>query len=90
MTTDIECKIIEIKPTMPITAEGVNKRTIIIETIEAYPTQLPIDFFKDKCELLDKFAVGDLVTIGANIKGTKRGETRFINLIGWKIFKTKL
>lgn len=89
MTIDIQCKIIEIGETKPTAVESVNKRTIIIATDEVYPTQLPIDFLKDKCGILDKFNVGDKVTIGANVKGNKRGETRFINLNGWKIFKTK-
>ncbi|UFH46944.1 DUF3127 domain-containing protein [Flavobacterium galactosidilyticum] len=89
MTIDIQCKIIEIGATTPTTVEGVNKRTIVIATDEVYPTQLPIDFLKDKCELLERFAVGDFVTIGANIKGGKKGISRYVNLNGWKIFKTK-
>jgi hypothetical protein len=89
MTIDIQCKIIEIGETTPTAIEGVNKRTVVIATEEVYPTQLPIDFLKDKCELLDRFAVGDLVTIGANIKGGKKGLARYVNLNGWKIFKAK-
>lgn len=72
--------------------ETFSKRELVIITEEQYPQHILIEFNKEKCNLLDKFKVGEVVTVGINLGGrewvNQQGETKYFNSIkGWKIFK---
>ena len=71
---------------------GFKKRDVVVATDEQYPQSISIQFVQDKCEYLDNFKVGDLVTVGINLRGREwsnpLGETVYINTIqGWRITK---
>ena len=66
------------------------KRELVLTTAEQYPQVILIEFVQDKCLILDKYKVGQEVTIGINIRGREwtnpQGETKYFNsLQGWKI-----
>ena len=66
------------------------KRELVVSTDEQYPQHILINFIQDKCDLLDKYNVGDFVEVGVNIRGREwvspAGETKYFNTIqGWKI-----
>lgn len=66
------------------------KRELVVSTDEQYPQHILINFVQDKCDILDKYKVGDFVEVGINIRGREwvspAGETKFFNDIqGWKI-----
>jgi hypothetical protein len=66
------------------------KRELVVTTDENYPQHILVEFHQDKVDLLDKFQVGQNVTVGINIKGREwlspQGETKYFNTItGWKI-----
>lgn len=69
------------------------KRDIVITTPEQYPQSILIQFTQDKCDLLDKYKVGDEVEISINLRGRKwtdpaTGVDKWFNTIqGWKIKK---
>ena len=51
-----------------------------------------VEFVQDKCDILDKYKVGENVSIGINLRGKEwinpQGETKYFNSIqGWKISK---
>ena len=65
-------------------------RQMVLETDEQYPQDLLIQFVGDKTAVLDKYAIGDKVTIGINLRGrawiNPEGETKYFNTIqGWRI-----
>lgn len=69
------------------------KRDIVIE-IEAddpkYNQQVSFQMIQDKCDILDNFKIGQVVTIGYNLRGRKwtspQGEDKWFNTLqGWKI-----
>jgi len=69
---------------------GFRKREIVITTEEQYPQHVLVEFVQDRCDLLDKFEIGQTVTIGINLRGREwvnpQGETKYFNSIqGWKI-----
>jgi len=66
-------------------SNGFTKRLIVIETQEQYPQKLPIDFVKDKTNLLDKFQEGQEVKISINFRGNEHNGKYYVNLQGWKI-----
>lgn len=72
---------------------GFKKRDVVVTTDEQYPQDIQIQFVQDKCDLLDKFKVGQEVKIGINLRGREwtnaKGEVVYFNTIqGWKIDKS--
>lgn len=70
-----------------------SKREFVVEYAEnpQYPEFVKFELIQDKCGLLDMYNVGDMITIGFNLKGRKwtnpKGELVYFNsLQAWKIF----
>lgn len=74
-------------------SDKFSKREMVVETSEQYPQLISIEFNQDKCSLLDKYAVGDQVTVGINLRGREwtdpnSGVIKYFNTIqGWNIKK---
>lgn len=68
-------------------ASGFTKVQVVVTSDEQYPSDIPIEFFKDKANLLDSFNVGDSVKIDVNIKGSEYQGKYYVGLIGWRIAK---
>jgi len=68
-------------------ASGFTKIQVVVTSDEQYPSDIPIEFFKDKTSLLDDYAVGDSVKIDVNIKGSEYQGKYYVGLIGWRINK---
>ena len=85
---EVQGKIIEIGTTQEVGANGFTKRTLVIETQEQYPVQIPMDFLKDKTSILDGYSIGEEVKVGINLRGSKSGDRWFLNCNGWRIEKT--
>lgn len=68
-------------------ASGFTKVQVVVTSDEQYPSDIPIEFFKDKASLLDHFNVEDSVKIDVNIKGSEYQGKYYVGLIGWRISK---
>ena len=64
---------------------GFSKLQIVVTTAEQYPNDLPIDFLKDKTDILQNYNVGDDVKIGINLRGSEYEGKYYASIIGWKI-----
>lgn len=87
---EIQGIIKEIGQTKSYGTNNFRKRELVVTTEENYPQNLLIEFTQDKCDLLDKFSLGEVVKVGINLKGREwinpQGEARYFNSIdGWKI-----
>ena len=83
-------KIKSIGQTAEVGSSNFKKRDIVVTTEEQYPQHILIQFVQDKCDILDKYKVGQSVTVGVNLRGREwvkpKGETVYFNTIqGWKI-----
>lgn len=85
---EIVGKIIVIGATETIGAKEFKKRLLVVETQETYAQKIPVEFTQDKCFVLDKFAIGDLVKVGINLRGSEWQGKYYANIQGWKIDKT--
>jgi len=88
---EVTGKIKVIGNTQNIT-DTFSKRELVVSTDEQYPQHILIEFNKDKCSLLDKFKVGEVVTVGINLGGREwvnpQGETKYFNSLEvWKIVR---
>ena len=86
---EVNGKIKVINPTQNV-SETFKKREIVVSTDEQYVQHILIEFNQDKCDLLDKFKVGQSVKVGINLRGrewvNQQGETKYFNSIqGWSI-----
>ena len=86
---EVNGKVILVGNTEEVGQNGFTKRIIVVETAEQYPQKLAIDFVKDKTSLLDKFKVGDNVSVGVNLRGSEYNGRYFVNLQGWRISKAE-
>ena len=66
-------------------ASGFKKRTIVVNTGGKYPQMVPIEFAKEKINLLDSLTNGQEVTIGVNIRGNEYNGKYYVSLAGWKV-----
>lgn len=87
---EVQGKIKKIDETKEYGNNGFRKREMVVTTEEQYPQFIQIEFVQDKCDLLDKFQVGQDVKIGINLRGREwvspQGETKYFNsLQGWRI-----
>ena len=86
----IKGKIIFIDETKTYGNKGFKKRELAVETKEEYPQKILVEFIQDKTEMLDRYKVGQDVSIGINLNGREwvnpEGETKYFNSIrGWRI-----
>lgn len=88
---EVTGKIKVLDDTVNVTTE-FRKRNVVITTEEQYPQHISVEFIQDNCELLNGCNIGDLVTIGINLKGrewtNKEGVVKYFNTIqGWRLDK---
>ena len=72
--------------------ESFTKREFVMEYAEnpQYPETIKMEFIQDKCDLLDKYAIGQEVVVEFNLKGRKwtdpQGVDKYFNTLqAWKI-----
>lgn len=83
-------KIRVITPTKEVGSGGFRKRELVVTTDEQYPQHITISFIQDKCDLLDKYQIGQEVKVSINLRGREwvnpEGETKYFNDIsGWRV-----
>jgi hypothetical protein len=91
---EVTGKIKVIANTQEVGTGGFKKRDIVVTTEEQYPQHISVQFVQDKCEVLDKYKIGENVTIGVNLRGREwtnaQGEMQYFNTIqGWRISKAE-
>ena len=87
---ELQGKIKQIGETKTFGEKGFRKREFVITTDEKYPQHIPLELVQDKCELIDKFSVGQFIKVGVNIQGREwtnpEGEVKhFLSLQAWSI-----
>jgi single-strand DNA-binding protein len=66
-------------------SSGFTKREFVVTSNAQYPQDIKLEFTKDKCALLDRYKVGQEVTVSFNILGNEYNGKYFVNLQAWKI-----
>lgn len=89
---EIEGRIKEIGETKAFGANGFRKKELVVTTAEQYPQHILVEFTQDKCDILNKYNVGENVKVSINLQGREwvnpQGETKYFNSIqGWRIEK---
>jgi hypothetical protein len=67
---------------------GFKKREFVVTTKEEYPQHVKMEFFRDKCDILNKYKVGDTVTVWFNVTGNEYNDRYYVNLNAWRIAMT--
>jgi len=66
---------------------GFTKQQIVITEPGQYPNDIPIDFLKDKTDLLQNYKEGDDVIVSVNIRGSEYNGKYYVGLNAWTIKK---
>ena len=61
------------------------KRQLVVTTTEQYPQDIAIDFMGDKVTQLDRYQVGNPVTVSINIRGNEYNGKYYNSINGWRI-----
>lgn len=90
---ELKGKIYKIRTEQQVT-DSFKKREFVLNTdLETdYPQFIQLEFVQDKCEILDKYKVGDIITVQINIRGRnwqpQEGEEKTFNTLqAWRIEK---
>jgi hypothetical protein len=62
-----------------------SKRLLVVKTDQEYNNLAPIEFTKDKTELLDSLQIGQSVSVEVNVGGREWQGKYFASITGWKI-----
>jgi len=71
-------------------SSGFQKREFVITTAEQYPQDIKFEVVKDKCSDLDRYTVGQSVTVHFNIRGNEYNGKYYVSLQAWKLEGAKL
>lgn len=82
--------VIKIIKEVQVFDSGFMKQEIVVETEDKYPQLIPIEFIKDKTNLLQDVTEGTKVSVSINIRGREwtspKGDVKhFLSLEGWRI-----
>ena len=86
-----EWKITYIWPVETVWQNGLQKRTFVLEEVsdKEYKGSVAIDLIKDKVNILNEYKVGDVVSVGLNIRANySENSKRYYNGVNaWSIKK---
>jgi hypothetical protein len=90
MKLEIEGKVYFKSEVETIGANQIKKQVLVVETDGEYPQKFPIEFIKDKVDLLTTIHPGHNVKVHVNARGNeykdRNGIIRFgLSFQGWKI-----
>jgi hypothetical protein len=77
--------VIEIGTVQEVGSNGFTKRQLVVKTEGQYGQEIPIDFVKEKCSILDGYCVNQQVEVECNFRGSEYNGKRYLSLQGWKI-----
>jgi hypothetical protein len=67
---------------------GFKKREFVVTTPGDYEQDIALEFFRDKCDVLNKYKVGDSVDVWFNVTGNEYNGKYYVNLNAWRIAMT--
>jgi hypothetical protein len=66
---------------------GFSKRVLVINTGGKYPQTIPVEFAKDKADMLTGLRKGQEITAHVNLRGNKHNGKYYAGIQGWKLDK---
>src|SRR5690606_14652253 len=67
-------------------ASGFTKREFVVTVgDDRYPQDIKLEFVKDKVALLDRYAPGQRVKVGFDLRGGEHNGRYYVNLQAWRI-----
>lgn len=87
---EVQGKIKLVGETQTFGSNGFRKRELVVTTEEQYPQHIMVEFVQDKTDLLNSYAIGQMVKVSINLRGREwtnpQGEVKYFNSIqGWRI-----
>ena len=72
-----------------VVSDKFSKRMVFVQTDDQYPQTIGVQFENSKCDMLDKYSAGDVVSVSVNVRGrdwqSNDGVKNITYLQVWKI-----
>jgi len=81
---EIKGKIKKILPRQDFPS-GFYKQTMVVTIGGRYPQDIPIEFNKEKADLLNGLGVGNEVVVHYDLRGREYNDRHYVDLNGWKV-----
>ena len=75
-------EVIQEKQTFP---SGFVKQIVVVNTGGEWPQQIPVEFVKEKTDLLSVLTQGQQVEVFYNLRGNEYNGKYYANIQGWRI-----
>lgn len=84
---EYEGTIINLIPEELVGQNQLRKKAIVVEEItdRDYKWSVVVDFYGDKCDLLNGFKVGDEVKVGLNFRAREYNNRRYNGISWWRV-----
>ncbi len=86
----IEGKIIYIGEEQEVGKNNLRKKTFVVEenSDKEYKSSLSIDLIKDRVDMVNEFAVGDVVLVSVNFRANEYNGKYYNSITAWRIDKS--
>ena len=85
MTYEITGTLKAIMDTQTFESGFCKREFVVCDDAERYPQDIKLEAIKDKCDELNRLAVGDKVSVAFNLRGNEYNGKYYTNLQAWKI-----
>jgi len=71
---------------MSVGTKGFVKREFVLTVSEGkYPQDIQFELGKERCDIMDKFSVGDSIKVHFDVRGREYNGKHYVNLQAWKV-----
>jgi len=71
---------------MSVGTKGFVKREFVLTVSEGkYPQDIQFELGKERCDIMDKYRVGDSITVHFDVRGREYNGRHYVNLQAWKV-----
>ena len=68
-------------------ASGFKKQVLVVNTGGKYPQMIPVEFAKEKIDMLNGLVENQEVTVSINLRGNEYNGKYYASIQGWKLEK---
>jgi hypothetical protein len=86
MSLELSGSIKLIGETMSVGTKGFVKREFVLTVPDGkYPQDIQFELGKERCDIMNKFSVGDSITVHFDVRGREYNGRHYVNLQAWKV-----
>ena len=85
MSYDFTGTLHRVDPTQQVSDKFAKREFVVAQDDGKYPNYVKFELTQDRCDLLDAYREGDVVTVSFDVRGRQWQDKFFTNLHAWRI-----